>query len=244
MYQEDAFLTDMLAVVAQNWVNEFRNTWSLDASVPPVDIERTQWEFAKILDQIAARIVAASRTLERGQGNLGELLDTLRDRLGLDPEQDTFFIHALEAHLAGDLEDELWLMRDRAIKLVRYLVDVRSKRVRAYLARVGACFLRGLKTETVVMIGAVIDTALQDLLDDEEVRSSGIRCGKYVSFGNRIEFMRQSGRWDQATVDIAFRLADERNKAVHTAPDLARDEIMVMEDLVHLLNRIPDKSKN
>ena len=160
MYQKDAFLTDTLAVVAQNWVDEFRKTWGLDASAPPNGVERLHWEFAKICDQIAARIVAASRTLERSQGNLDELLNTLRDKFGLDPEQDTLFVHTLEAHFAGDLEDELNRMRLRALKLVRYLVDVRSERVRAYLARVGACFLRGFKTETVVMSGAVIDAAL------------------------------------------------------------------------------------
>lgn len=235
MYQKDAFLTDTLAVVAQNWVEEFRKTWGLDASVPPNGVERHNWEFALICDQIAARIVAASRTLARGHGNLGELLNTLRDDFGVVPEQDTFFIHVLEAHLASDLEDELDRMRLRALKLMRYLVDVKSERARAYLARVGACFLRGLKTETVVMSGAVIDAVLQELLNDEEVRASGIRCGKYVSFGNRIEFMGESGRWDETNVKIAFRLADERNKAVHTAPALARDVVEVLDDLVHLL---------
>jgi hypothetical protein len=89
------------------------------------------------------------------------------------------------------------------------------------------------------MCGAVIDAASQESLDDDEVRASGIRCGRYVSFGNRIEFMSQSGRWDQDTVTIAFRLADERNKAIHTAPDLARGVDEVMEDLVLLLSRIP-----
>jgi hypothetical protein len=239
MYQNDSFLTDTLAVVAQNWVDEFRKTWGLDALVPPSGMERLTWEFAKVCDQIASRIVAATRTLERNQGNLDEFLNTLRDKLGLAPEQDTFFAHLLEAHLVDDLEDELDRMRLRALKLVRYLVDAKSERVRAYLARVGACFLRGLETETVVMCGAVIDASLQELLDDEEVRASGIRCGRYVSFGNRIEFMGQSGRWDEATVKIAFGLAEERNNAIHAAPELARGVDEVMEDLILLLGRIP-----
>jgi len=238
MYQDDSYLTDTLAVVAQNWVDEFRKTWGLDATVPPNGMERLNWEFAKVCDQIAAQIVAASRTLERNRSNLDERLNILRDKLGLDLEQDTFFAHLLEAHLAEDLEDELDRMRLRALKLVRYLVDVKSERVRSYLARVGACYLRGLKTETVVMCGAVIDAALQEALDDIEVRSSGIQCGRYVSFGNRIEFMGQSGRWDQDTVTVAFRLAEERNNAIHTAPELARGVEEVMEDLVLLLSKM------
>lgn len=239
MYQDDSYLTDTLAVVAQDWVDEFRKTWGLDATAPPSGMDRLNWEFIKICDQIAAQIVAASRTLERNRSNLDERLNILRDELGLDLEQDTFFAHLLEAHLAGDLDDELNRMRLRALKLVRYLVDVKSERVRSYLARVGACFLRGLKTETVVMCGAVIDAALQESLDDKDVRKLVIRCGRYVSFGNRIEFMGQSGRWDKNTVTIAFRLADERNKAIHTAPELARGVDEVMEDLVLLLSRIP-----
>ncbi len=238
MYQNDSFLTDKLAVVAQNWVEEFRKTWGLDASAPPNGMEHLDWELAKVCDQIAAKIVAASRTLERNHDNLDELLNTLHDKLGVGLEQDTFFAQLLEAHIVGDLEDELSRMRLRALKLVRYLVDVRSERVRAYLVRVGACFMRGLRTETVVMCGAVIDAALQEFLDDKEVRAS-IRCGKYVLLGHRIKFMCQSGRWDEDTVKIALGLADERNNAIHTAPELARGVDEVMADLVLLLGRIP-----
>ena len=238
MYQDDSYLTDTLAVVAQNWVDDFRKIWGLDATVPPNGMNRFNWEFAKVCDQIAAQIVAASRSLQSNHSNLDERLNILRDKLGLDLEKDTFFAHLLEAHLAGDLEDELDRMRLRALKLIRYLVDVKLERVCSYLARVGACFIRGLKTETVVMCGAVIDAALQETLDDIEVRSSGIRCGRYVSFGNRIEFMAQSGRWDQDTVTVAFRLAEERNNAIHTAPELTRDVEETLEGLVLLLSKI------
>jgi len=239
MYENDSYLTDALAVVAQNWVDEFRKAWGLDAMAPPSGMKQLNWEFAKACDQIATQIVASSRTLElSNRGNLNERLNILRDKLGLDLEQDTFFAHLLEAHLVGDLEDELDRMRLRALKLVRYLVDTRSERVQAYLVRVGACFLRGLKTETVVMCGAVIDAALQEFLNDKEVRAS-IRCGKYVLLGHRIKFMGQSRRWDEDTVKIAFGLADERNNAIHTAPELARGVDEVMADLVLLLGRIP-----
>lgn len=238
MYQYDSYLTDYLAVVAQNWIDDFRKTWGLDATVPPNGMDDLNWRFFKVCDQIAAQIVAASRTLERNRSNLDDRLNILRDRLGLDLEQDTFFVHLLESHLAEDLEDELDRMRRRALKLTRYLVDVESERVRSYLARVGACYLRGLKTETVVMCGAVIDAALQEALDDKEVRSSGIRCGRYVSLGNRIEFMEQSGRWDLETAELAFKMAEERNNAIHTAPELARSIEEVMEDLVLLLRKI------
>ena len=81
MYQDDSCLTDTLAVVAQNWVDEFRKTWGLDATAPPNGMERLNWEFAKVCDQIAAQIIAASRTLERNRSNLDERLNILRDKL-------------------------------------------------------------------------------------------------------------------------------------------------------------------
>jgi len=239
MYKEDSYLTDTLAVVSQNWVGQFRKTWGLDATVPPNGMERLNWEFAKVCDQIVSQIVAATRTLEPNHSNLNESLNILSDNLGLNLEQDTFFANLLEAHLAENLEDELDRMRLRALKLVRHLVDVKSERVRSYLARVGACFLRGLKTETVIMCGAVIDAALQEALDDKEIRSSGIRCGRYVSFGNRIDFMDKSGRWDKDTVKVALNLAEGRNKAIHTSPELTQGVEEAIEALVVLLGKIP-----
>ena len=238
MYENDSYLTDTLAVVAQNWVNDFRKEYGLDATAPPIGMEQFTWEFAKVCDQIAAQIISASRTLERNRSNLNEKLNLLNDKLGLDPESDTFFTHLLEAHLADDLEDELNRMRLRSLKLVRFLVDIKSENVRSYLARIGACFLRGLKTESVVMCGAVIDAALQEALDDKEIRSSSIKCGRYVSLGNRIEFMKQSGRWNSDTAEIAFNLAKERNDAIHTSPELTRNIDEVLKDLVLLLGKI------
>lgn len=39
MYQNNSYLTDTLAVVAQNWVDDFRKTWGLDSSNPPNGME-------------------------------------------------------------------------------------------------------------------------------------------------------------------------------------------------------------
>jgi hypothetical protein len=237
MYQKDSYLTDMLAVVAQNWVDEFRKTWGLDATTPPIGMTQLDWEFAKAFDEIAAQIVTSSRTLERNRSNLEKRLNTLRDILGQELEQDKLFSHFLEAHIVSDLEDELDRMRHRSLKLVRYLVHVKSEPARSYLARVGACFLRGLKTETLVMAAAVVDAALKESLEDGEVRDL-IRCGKYVSFGNRILFMKESRRWDKDTAQKAFDLKDERNDAIHVEPDLNRSVDEVMEDLVFLLSKL------
>lgn len=238
MYQKDSYLTDTLAVVAQNWVDGFREEWGLNSSNPPNGMETDIWEFAKVCDQVAAQIVTATRNLERPNLDLEGFLNTFRHKIGIDPEKDTLFSQLLEAHLADDLEDELERMRHRTLKLVKYLVDENSSRIRAYLARVGACYLRGLETETVVMCGAVVDLALQEHLDDDKVRAAGIRCGKYVSLGNRIEFMEREGDWDKNTAEIAFKLAEERNNAIHSSPDMPRDVDESIKDLVFILKNI------
>jgi hypothetical protein len=240
VYQRDALLTDALATFAQSWVAGFRKEFGLDSSRQPSDLSAEEWGAAKALDGLAAKIVSASRSLDRSHGDLGGVLDTLQEN-GIDLQQNRFFTQALEAHLAGDLEDEINRMRLRALKLVRNLMEVESERARAYMARVGRCYLRGFVTETIVMCGAVLDAALQETLNDPDVRAR-VRCGRHVSLGNRIEFLAVTGRWDSATVEIAYRLADDRNNPIHTAPELVRDVDDVLSDLLFVLCRVPNPS--
>ena len=194
MFDPSTYLTDTLAVVAQSWVEGFREYYGLDAAEPPEGIERGDWQVFKGLDRFAAKIAQASKSLERDEADIGETLRILKQEHGLDLAGDEFFRQALEAHFAEDLEDEVDKMSQRGLQLIRYLVRVRHERARAYLARVGACYLRGLEAETVLMCGAVLDAALQEEVEDEVVRASGVRCGKYVSMGNRIEYMINSCR--------------------------------------------------
>lgn len=242
MYQHDTFLTDVLANTAQGWVQGFRSEYGLDADRAPEGVDVKSWELAKALDQLAARIVSASRTLDPAFGNPGQVLDQLRQQYGLDLIKNEVFVQAIEIHLVEELEDELDRMRRRALELVRHLVSVTSERARAYLARVGACYSRGMATETVVMSGAVLDAALQEAVADEDVRAAGVRCGKYVSMGNRIEYMRSTGRWNEAVTATAFRLAHARNNAIHTTPDLERDVEAVIGELVVCLNALAQPS--
>lgn len=149
------------------------------------------------------------KRLERTPGNPSDVLNSYSRRLGEPLSEHPLFRQALEAHLAEDLEDELEKMSAHAVCLLDHLVSIRHERPRAYLARVGACYLRGLDTEAVVMAGAVLDAAMQETFDDTEIREAGIRCGRYVSLGNRVEYAVQSGV-----------LTETEGEKVHTPPKI------------------------
>ena len=237
-YQQDSYLTDHLAVSAQLWVQEFRAFWGLDSDAVPEGVEPQQWEVAKLLDALTGQVVSAAKTLERSPGDPDEVLDSYFKRFGEPLSEHPLFRQALEAHLAEDLEDELEKMSAHAVCLLDYLVSIRHERPRAYMARVGACYLRGLDTETVVMAGAVLDAAMQETFDDAVIREAGIKCGRYISLGNRIEYAIQSGVLTEAEGKKAFFIAHERNKAVHAAPGSAADPDDVLEELAAVLDAL------
>jgi hypothetical protein len=83
--------------------------------------------------------VSAAKTLEPSPGDPGEVLDSYFKRFGEPLSEHPLLRQALEAHLAGDLEDELEKMSAHSDCLLDYLVSIRHERSRAYMARIGAC---------------------------------------------------------------------------------------------------------
>lgn len=235
--QPNSYLTDHLAVSA-HWVQDFRVFWGLDSDTAPDGVDPPQWEVAKLLDELTGNVVSAAKTLERSPGDPGQVLQDYFRQFREPLSEHPLFRQPLEAHLADDLEDELEAMSARAVCLLDYLVSVKHERPRAYLARVGACYLRGLDTEAVVMAGAVLDAALQETFDDAVIRKAGIKCGRYVSLGNRIEYAIQAGVLSEAEGDKAFWVAHERNKAIHAAPGSAAEPEDVLEELATVLNAL------
>jgi hypothetical protein len=235
-YQPESYLADQLAANAQLWVQEFREYWGLDDDLPPESIETDDWESARFVDLLSSEIVKAARTLERPLSDPGKALDTYFERFREPLTEHPLFRQALEAHLANDIADELERMSAHAICLLDYLVSVKHERARAYLARVGACYLRGLDTETVVMAGAVLDAAMQETFDDQRVRDGGIRVGRYVSLGNRIEFAVKAGILSDVEGERAFFITRERNNAIHTAPNVGAEPDDVLYELAKILD--------
>ena len=237
-YQEDSYLTDHLAVNAQQWIQEFRVHWGLDSATAPEGVEQSVWELARVLDRLTAQIVEAAKTLQASSSDPGGVFEEYFKRVGEPLTEHFLFRQALEAHFASEVEDELERMSAHAVCLLDYLASVKHERARAYLARVGACYLRGMETEAVVMAGAVLDAAMQETFDDSVVRDSGIRCGRYVSLGNRIEYAVKTGMLSETEGERAFWVAHERNKAIHAAPGCSADPEDVLEVLARVLDTL------
>lgn len=101
MFEPNIHLTDHLAAVAQNWVEDFRQYYSLDLASPPEDVNRDDWQILKALDTLAGRIVAASRTLQRDELDLAQILDGLNRHLDL--RNNDFFRQSLGGPLGSNL---------------------------------------------------------------------------------------------------------------------------------------------
>lgn len=128
-------------------------------------------------------------------------------------------------------------MAARMLTLVNFLVRNPGERTRAYLSRVAECYLRGMKTEFAVMCRAVLDTALQDFVSDEEVRRT-VGAGRNVGMERRIECCRAKRVFDVESTNVAKRIKDSGDNAVHLAPGLEPDPDRLLEDLVTILTCI------
>jgi hypothetical protein len=240
MFDPEHHLNDGLAVFAQAWKAEFRRYWALDADAPPDGVDLEDWRYRKALSVLATRFVASAKSLDPDEGDQVELIRIFREYVGDDLTENRFMLQCIEVELAEDLEDDLWARSRRTFELLAFLTRVRSERVRAYLQRVSECYIRGLATETVVICGAVLDVALQDVVSDVSVRESGIRCGRHVSLGNRIDFLERTGVFTSEQAEEAFQLAHERNKAIHAAPELTSSVFDHVARLADLLKALPD----
>src|SRR5690606_29432174 len=94
----------------------------------------------------------------------------------------------------------------------------------AYLSRVAECYIRDMRPELAVMCRAVLDTAIQQVADDEQVKNI-VGAGRrgHVGLERRIEFCRSCGIFDDEVRDAAERVMDAGDKAAHVVPGLERD---------------------
>lgn len=126
---------------------------------------------------------------------------------------------------------------ERLQVLVGYLVRYPNARTAAYLARVAACYSLDMRPEFAVMARAVLDTALQDLVDDDTVRSV-VGADRHVGLERRIEYATREGIFDRETKAAADLLRRAGDVAVHTMPGLEPDLESMLGALVKALTSI------
>lgn len=123
----------------------------------------------------------------------------------------------------------LSIARERFWELLQLVRDRRpTPCARAFLIRVGRCYLFGFDAECVVMCRAALDRELCAEIADNDVvtwwKASGTgKAGKPapLNLWGRIEAAHHVGRFDEATKDAANRVRNDGNKAVHDAPSIS-----------------------
>ena len=129
--------------------------------------------------------------------------------------------------------------------LVRYVVGSQNDRTNAFLSRVATCYCLGLRTELAVMARAVIDTALQEVVLDENVRPAlRLPSHQRVGLSSRIQYLDNFGLFSADERRSMLRIKDAGDNAVHTTPGLEPEPDSIMSDLVSALavvDRLRDK---
>ena len=118
-----------------------------------------------------------------------------------------------------------------------------------YLSRVAQLHVWGFDSEVHVMCRAVLDSALQELLPAESVRSAlGWKDSKEISLGVRVQLARftDPAILDDATWPVAWRLKEDGNDVVHI--DSAHHlyfatTIEAITALVHVLSNLPPRDQ-
>jgi hypothetical protein len=128
-------------------------------------------------------------------------------------------------------------MAERLIRLTAYLVRYSNERTAAYLVRVAHCYAIDLKTELAAMARAVLDTALQDYIDDEAVRRE-IIIGRYVTLDARLQYCRSKGILTRDALAAADLVKKSGDDAIHMAPGLEADPNRVLESLAVVLQAL------
>ena len=134
----------------------------------------------------------------------------------VDPAEPFFGIptRGFEIAAARQLIEALPRAQSRASAIVWSALDAQpSPRVRAYMRRLGRCYVFGFDAEVVILCRAILDVALRDVLGDEDSGPTNI-------YG-RIELLRQREDLSPDLITAAHEIRLRGNRAVHEEPAAA-----------------------
>lgn len=212
---------------------DFERYYGLDEPEPESDSGLT-WHS---LNRFAERIIRSTRTMTDeldANAPTQRIWETVADSEG---EVSGFLSHRFELAFASEAMWDLSDVASRAETLLGYLTRVENERARAYLHRVATCYLRGLKTETLVMAGAVLEAAMEDACPDESVRKKvpNLKRRKHLNMQNRLDYLLAIDDVDFTIVERARALWQRRVDAVHVSPGDEPDMEEVLDTLVFVL---------
>jgi hypothetical protein len=159
-------------------------------------------------------------------------LDDPRTEFGL-------FQSVLQLEAATLFPYKLYAIAERLRFLVGHLVKYRGNRMAAYLSRVTSCYVLSLPTEFAVMARAVLDSALEEVVDDETVRAT-VGSGPDLGLERRIAYFEAIGVFDAEASRAARNVKKAGDDAAHTAPGLEPSLETLLADLAKALSALPD----
>jgi hypothetical protein len=139
------------------------------------------------------------------------------------------------------VETDRMLLRKVEV-LLRHVRTSAGERTSSYLAAVSRCYLLGLVPEMAVMARAVMESALEERIEEESVRARvGPDRGR-VGLGQYIEYAFAEGIFDHATREAAKRLKSKGDDAIHSAPGLEGSGEGILDDLHRVLDALDRQS--
>jgi hypothetical protein len=130
-------------------------------------------------------------------------------------------------------------LAERLENLTQYVVAARNDLTNQYLARVARCYCLDLRAELAVMARAVLDSALEDAVNDEDIRRRrGLAKRVRVGLGERIHYLSSSDRIRPPDVKAMLSVKTSGDDAAHCLPGLEQDPDTLMQALVDSLKAI------
>lgn len=230
-YWPESTLADLLDIHVQNYEQDFRQYWHLDADTPPEDISADEWRLVQVLDKVGAAAIDSARSLRA----TSELAETLREyRPGEDVYNTVRHLvnynvaqSRAEIELASAATGKLCEGKKRLAIIIQLLSEHSlSERALAYVDRMVQCYIWSLDTECVVMARSLVETALQDAIDESEMEAVGFKRKRHgFEFWQYRDGAKKLGRLNQEQLAVLDDLRHAANVAVHASPGLHDDPL-------------------
>ena len=214
----------------------------------------------RALDDFDAGIRSGLTTTERGEQAVKEadayaaVLHALSENL-TTADYDDITAHAtliqsqqltgpamalLEVRLARGYVPAASHLYRRCFELLSCIVEVEpTERVRRFLHRVSRCFLLGLEPETIILCRSVLESAVEERLDD--TRRKGVREAAHgASMKVKIDLLHGQGWITDDSRRAAMVIWERGNAAIHKDPEAVGNAIEIIRKLVEVLYEIDD----
>lgn len=141
----------------------------------------------------------------------------------------------LELALSRTFIPQAHEMAQRAQELAACVIQRRpAEHVSRFLARVSRCYIVGFDSECVVMCRAVLDTALVEVFDREQIQLPG-RMRERLDAAKSMRWLTAAG------VENAWAVWHRGNKAIHQDPDAVQDVLGTVQATMVVLSELYDR---